>query len=558
MTLVNNEQRFKDARRAKLVDKDGKAVKKRKLESIGSAIKRRNEFLYSPDNLRKDRAIPGARDLMTDLMADGYLIAYVTSRPSQFNEATKNQLIEKNFPLFKDTMGADLLYSKGGSESSPKYKRRIVEKLNATYDVRMFFDDDEANLSAVGELGIPGLYSSISEYTRYRKPAKANPMAYSDVPLPGDPIGPRALPNPPMKPRRKKMKNGKYRKEPAKKFVDRFMGDPKMNKEFPDNGQRYAVCLHYVEEYYGKSGLKSVGAKMNPPAPFEEGTVLPIHTGNITGTKLGSAYTAVQVGRNIFKDIGEGIQDIYRGLIGGRQSMTEKRTMMAIAEMQSDLSQQALDKGGNALSNLKVDFEYPMYKGSSGMTVTLIAHADIVKTARKNPEEYSEDYMVPRDVHKLHMAGARIDDQYEEGEDVPEWWKSKLSVTADKADDLADALEYRVKSNPPKASKVEKAKKLYKHMNGQEVENVEKKKIDMGDVWYQVGEGGCWQIGYMSGKETGSSSQKYIHHFNEETQDGNYPKLYATMPESGKPMLVIMGGTWKIKTDDQGVAWIYD
>jgi len=24
----------------------------------------------------------------------------------------------------------------------------------------------------------------------------------------------------------------------------------------------------------------------------------------------------------------------------------------------------------------------------------------------------------------------------------------------------------------------------------------------MGDVWYQVGEGGCWQIGYMSGKET--------------------------------------------------------
>jgi len=116
----------------------------------------------------------------------------------------------------------------------------------------------------------------------------------------------------------------------------------------------------------------------------------------------------------------------------------------------------------------------------------------------------------------------------------------------------------QVKANPPKASKVEKAKKLYKHMNGQEVEKVEKKKIDMGDVWYQVGEGGCWQIGYMSGKETGSSSQKYIHHFNEETQDGNYPKLYATMPESGKPMLVIMGGTWKIKTDDQGVAWIYD
>jgi len=30
------------------------------------------------------------------------------------------------------------------------------------------------------------------------------------------------------------------------------------------------------------------------------------------------------------------------------------------------------------------------------------------------------------------------------------------------------------------------------------------------------------------------------------------------MPDKGKPMLIITGGTWKIKTDDQGVAWIYD
>ncbi len=83
-------------------------------------------------------------------------------------------------------------------------------------------------------------------------------------------------------------------------------------------------------------------------------------------------------------------------------------------------------------------------------------------------------------------------------------------------------------------------------------------KVDIGDVWYKVGEGGCWQIGYMSGKETGQESQKYIHTFNEETKDGNFPELYATMPESGKPMLIIKGGTWKIKTDDKGVAWIYD
>ena len=95
-------------------------------------------------------------------------------------------------------------------------------------------------------------------------------------------------------------------------------------------------------------------------------------------------------------------------------------------------------------------------------------------------------------------------------------------------------------------------------MNGQEPEKIETKKIDIGDVWYQVGEGGCWQIGYMSGKETGQSEQKYTHTFNEETKDGNFPKLYATMPENGKPMLIITGGTWKIRTDDKGVAWIYD
>jgi hypothetical protein len=121
-----------------------------------------------------------------------------------------------------------------------------------------------------------------------------------------------------------------------------------------------------------------------------------------------------------------------------------------------------------------------------------------------------------------------------------------------------ETIRNNPRKNPNHEKKIEKGKKLYKHMNGKEPEKIEKKKIDMGDVWYQVGEGGCWQIGYMSGKETGNSEQKYTHTFNEETKDGNFPKLYATMPENGKPLLIIQGGTWKIKTDDQGVAWIYD
>ena len=178
----------------------------------------------------------------------------------------------------------------------------------------------------------------------------------------------------------------------------------------------------------------------------------------------------------------------------------------------------------------------------------------------QNPEAYSEDYMVPRDIDKLGKAADSMEATYHDGMEVPEWWKSKLSVTADQADNLSDALSYvadNPQSNPPK-SKVEKGKELYKHMNGKAPAKTETKVIDIGDVWYQVGEGGCWQIGYMSGKETGSSSQKYVHHFNEETKNGDFPKLYATIPDKGKPMLIITGGTWKIKTDEEGIAWIYD
>lgn len=363
--------------------------------------------------------------------------------------------------------------------------------------------------------------------------------------------------NPPLKPRRKKMKNGKYRKEPAKSYIQRFMGDKKMIKEFPDEGQRYAVGISYVDKIYGKSGLNSLGVVLRNGEEYSEDYMVPrdvdklhkaadsindtyyeglevpewwkskmsvtadqadnlsdalgyvadnpseilkIYSGEPKSKfrNMGVVFAEVQIGRNIAKDVGEVVQSVYRGLIGGRTSMAERRMAMAIASMQKELSDRATDAGGNAIANLKLDYE--MVQGTA--TLTIIAHADAIKMARKpksNP---------PR-------------------------------------------------SNPPK-SKVEKGKELYKHMNGKDPAKTETKVIDMGDVWYQVGEGGCWQIGYMSGKETGSSSQKYVHHFNEETKNGDFPKLYATIPDKGKPMLIITGGTWKIKTDDQGVAWIYD
>jgi uncharacterized protein YbjQ (UPF0145 family) len=371
----------------------------------------------------------------------------------------------------------------------------------------------------------------------------------------GDPIYAGDLPekNPPVKPRRKKMKNGKYRKEPAKKYVERFMASDKMEDEFPDRGQRYAVCLRYVEKFYGKSGLKSVGARPNPEKGYSveyvvdsevddnpsleqtlreleeeraarkmgktgytrldpqtyygrgnppvDAELLPVMRGEPTGQykNLGSVFSEVFIGRNVFKDVGEGIQSVYRGLIGGRTSMTEKRMAMAVATMKKELSDRSKELGGNAVANLELDYEIP----DSSASVTIIASADAVKM--RSPPKTNPS-----------------------------------------------------RKNPANPGKVEKAKKLYKHMNGTEVARVETAKVDMGDVWYQVGEGGCWQIGYMSGKETGQTEQKYTHTFNEETKDGNFPKLYATIPDKGKPMLIIKGGTWKIKTDENGVAWIYD
>ena len=700
MTLLNNQQRYTDAKRAGVVDKDGKAKRKTRFETPGKAFKRAQDFLFDASRLEKDRLIAGAADFVNQLVEDGYVVAYCTGRRLTYYEVTRAQLERKGFPIMKDDQDRELLFMRaGGSKTTPEYKKDVLSALNAAYDVRFFFDDLPENLAAAAQVGIPGLYLSISDYSKML--TKSNPSASEFFPgdttvaphyMTAQTIPITSLQNPPVKPRRKKMKNGKYRKEPAKKYIDRFMGDAKMNKEFPDRGQRYAVSLRYVEKFYGKRGLDSVGARRNPeeysedymvprdihrlgkaadrledtyedgqevpewwkskmsvtardadtlsdaldyvaqnpsdcppatqslelntknrnnaiqsdyirygplnlndlryyddaaahwktdvatakkskcsncvafdtsprmldcmPGPVsqpiedEEGylgycwmhhfkchsartcytwaaggpitenkvsmewqdrafskanppNILPIYAGEPTSkfSNKGMVTAEVQIGRNIVKDIGEVVQSIYRGLIGGRTRMAEKRMAMAMATMQKELSDRATAKGGNAVANLKVDYEMI----AESATLTLIATADAIKMTRPPKQNPSN----PR-------------------------------------------------KNPSHSKKIEKGKKLYKHMNGKAPEKVEKKKIDIGDVWYQVGEGGCWQIGYMSGKETGNANQKYTHTFNEETQDGNFPKLYATMPENGKPLLIIQGGTWKIRTDDKGVAWIYD
>ena len=294
---------------------------------------------------------------------------------------------------------------------------------------------------------------------------------------------PMPLPNPLPKPRKK---NG--RKEPSKKFVDRMMGNTKMRAEFPDAGQRYAVTLRLVEKHYGKAARKKIAPRENPS------DVLPIYSGEPKGTSknLGAVFSEVVIGRNIVKDVGEAVQSIYRGLIGGRTSMAEKRLAMGVASMQKELSDNARKLGGNALANLKMDYE--VLQGTA--TISIIATADAIKM-RSPP-----------------------------------------------------------KKNPAPSKKLKRAKDKYKKFHGgKDPVSVKSEKIDVGDVWYALGP--CWSIGYMSPKETGDDEQKYIHHTNEDSKDGNFPMMYATMPENGEPMIVIKGGSMKIGMRD-GLAWLID
>ena len=173
--------------------------------------------------------------------------------------------------------------------------------------------------------------------------------------------------------------------------------------------------------------------------------------------------------------------------------MTEKRMAMAVATMQKELSDRAEALGGNAVANLKVDYET-----IGSMNVTIIATADAVK------------------------------------------------------------MKSAPKDNPPK-SKLKKAEKVYKSFNGRDPRSMKTETIDVGDVWVHLGKG--WSLGYNNGKETGDDSQKYIHNFGE-NDSGNastaLPDLYLAMSDKGKPLLVIRGGAWKVKTDEDGVSWLYD
>jgi len=308
-TLLDPEQRFRDAIRAGLIDKKGKAIVKG-LMSKNKAYQKRNDFLYSDKSMKKDKVIYGAKELVKELSNKGYVIIYLTNRPATVNQKTIKQLESKGFPLSMSPNGDILVKSRGGGNyTAAKYKKNVMLDLLGRYDIEMIFDDEETVLEAAREVGIPGIYPSVASYSN---PVKKNPenktpntttdpnldldydaepdLVTGEQPTVMDTAGQRifakkgekeeddseqttlfeftdSLPNPLPKPKKQKSKKtGKVRKERAKKYHDRLLESDKMRAEFPDRSQRYAVTLDLIEKHYGKAARNRIAPpiKANP------------------------------------------------------------------------------------------------------------------------------------------------------------------------------------------------------------------------------------------------------------------------------------------------------
>lgn len=352
--------------------------------------------------------------------------------------------------------------------------------------------------------------------------------------------------NPPVKPRRQtNKKTGKKRKESAKNYFQRLVSNKKMNEEFPRDDQRVAVSLSYVEKEYGKRGVESVtktwGTKKNPAkgAP-------------VMRLSDGKMYELIET---ISADVGDGDTAPVYVLKAKKDGETLYITMSSLKDdfsfdydhragpsvyanpffrkKKSDLFTDSwgtkLGKDENQNNFLQAAGEVDMIgDGQGGFTLLY---------RRKGPAEWVE-YRGERYFNVASAVLESTEDGYE--------------LTS------VNYANPRAKKNPPSTKKMDKAKKAYKDFNGKDPKDVRTEKVDFGGMLVYLGD--CWSIGYRNGKEGFGDEQKYIHEFGVDEETGRTfeePKLYMTVPDQGKPMLVIKDGAWKIKTDKNGVSWIY-
>ena len=243
------------------------------------------EFLNQNKYILMDTPIPGTVSFVKQLSDNGFTIAYLSGRPRHSLAATKQSLQENGFPI--DAVEQDLVFlhsGKGSIKNITKHKLTVLTHLKNSFDIDFFFDDTPEFREAAKSLFIPGVYSSVASYTGKEerpsapkkgrsKKAKKNPGEKNSG-CGQDPCvtyGGEVKLNPPPMPRKKRDKAGNMRKEPIKKYTERFMGDKKMNEEFPVRRQRFAVALSYARKFYSDAAVdKAYPPKSNPIGPFKK------------------------------------------------------------------------------------------------------------------------------------------------------------------------------------------------------------------------------------------------------------------------------------------------
>jgi hypothetical protein len=441
--------------------------------------------------------------LVSDLKNDGYTIIYLTARPEKYQEQTIQQLESNGFPLFRDTDGNSLVFSKPADKTQvPAFKGNKVRELLGNYKIEMVFDDNKSNLEEIAKLGIPGLYASLSDHVKHN-------------------------------PHNKYGGQNTFTSDPDDD-VDRIDDDD-------DDNKIYGVVRTL------RDNNNPMGPKPNPANMREEVRKLldkedPRWDKNMP--RSGDMASFISLGPMRYDAHPD-------GLMSAIFSLKNSERYGSVVPIPHSQIKMAYEEGFNKSTDYINEDDRPLLES----TIDGYSNTDLPNPLPKPKKKKLSNGKYRKEPKKTYVN--RMMETKKMKEDFPDR-KQRFAVTMTLVERFYGKSKATPKSNPAHPSKVEKAKKLYKHMNGKEPAKIEKKKLDLGDVWYQVGEGGCWQIGYISGKDNGRDDQKYTHVFNEETKDGNFPKLYATMPENGKPMLIITGGTWKIKTDATGTAWIYD
>ena len=489
-------------------------------------------------NLEKDVLIPGAKNFIDDLVQDGFKVAFVSQKSKEHMFRQKEHLQQLGIPLMSDARGV-MLYMSTDS--------KVIKDLKEMYDIQFFFGESEKTAKRAR---IPGVYRNIEEYTGVR----ANPYlapeegkgAYTLV---------NPLPNPPLKPKRKKMKNGKYRKEPAKKYVQRFMDDPKMIAEFPDRSQRYAVAMSYAEQFYG--------ARKNVPMDISDSVAM----GAEERAALDQAHYDEQAAQRRAQ---EAAREAARLAEEARIAALKANHPQIKAEIKAWAERNIDPYMSYAIPQMR---QAPFYMSSLPPNSNSYEGAakDRLSTLWKNSKKagldmeayLSELYGVTVSVSMTPRAG---------------WWQIDLYGQSDEERKASRERMLREepprpephprgpgslfmnppKSNPPSKKKMKKAKKVYKSFNQKDPVEIKNEMVDVGDVWVSLGK--AWCIGYRSGKEGLGDEQKYIHHFGVDEETGKKyeePELYLSMPEKGKPMLMLKGGGWKVKSADGNISWIY-